>query len=168
MATLVAISAGLTASLTCVVPFAALAVAAATLPTRQALLCTAAVWLANQASGFLVLTYPWTRSTLEWGVAMGVAAMLATVAAQWLLRRLEGLRFPTPMVTAFAAAFVLYESMLYAVALVLGGTAAFAPSIVMQVLSLNAVTLVALGGLAWLLSLRSPAYRRLAHVPRNL
>lgn len=170
IATLVALSAVLTASFTCVVPFAALAVAAAaTLSKRQALLCTAAVWLANQAAGFLVLAYPWTSSTVAWGIAIGMAAMAATVAAQWLLARLEGLRFPTPMVAAFAAAFVLYEAMLYAVAVFfLGGAAAFAVGIVTQVLALNAVTLLGLGSLGWLLSLRSAENRRPAHALRNL
>jgi len=50
---LMAVSAGLTTGYTCVVPFAALGVAAAmTLPRREALVCAMAVWLANQAAGF--------------------------------------------------------------------------------------------------------------------
>ena len=157
MGTLVAVSAGLTASLTCVAPFVALSVAAAaTLPVRQALLCTLAVWLANQAVGFAVLSYPWTPSTLEWGLAIGLATVAATLTAQWLLGRFDGARTPVRTVTAFAAAFAVYESLLAAVAVfLLGGAAAFAPSIIAQVLGLNAATLAGLWGLGWLLSLGS-------------
>src|SRR5262245_44553718 len=68
-----AVSAGLTAGYTCVVPFAALGVAAAmTLPRREALVCTIAVWFANQAAGFGLMSYPWTPNTIAWGAAIGI------------------------------------------------------------------------------------------------
>ena len=160
--TLVAVSAGLTTTYTCVVPFPALSVAAAmTLSRRQALGCTAAVWFANQAVGFGVMSYPWTLDTIGWGAAIGGAAVMGTVAAQWLLPRLHGVRSSAQAVTAFVMAFAVYESTLFGAAVsMLGGTAAFAPRIVVQVLGLNIVVLVGLWGLNLLLRVAFSSHRR--------
>jgi hypothetical protein len=159
--TLVALSAGLTTTYTCIVPFAALSVAAAmTLSRREAVVATAAVWFANQAAGFVGMSYPWTASTIGWGAAIGAAAIAGTLAAQWLLRRLGGWRPRTQVVTAFALAFAVYESMLYAAALSLRGTGAFAPGIMAQVLIVNVVTLGGLWALNQLLAVASSSYRR--------
>jgi hypothetical protein len=160
--TLVAVSAGLTATYTCIVPFAALGVAAAmTLSGRQALVCTAAVWLANQAAGFGLMSYPWTLNTIGWGAAIGVAAVAGTLAAQWLLRRLAGVRSSVQTVIAFVMAFAVYQSALYGAAVaVLGGTAALAPGIIVQVLGVNLVVLVGLWGLNQLLTVAFSSYRR--------
>lgn len=160
-------SAVLTATYTCIVPFAALSVGAAMmLSTRQALLCTAAVWLANQGAGFLVMSYPWTANAIGWGAAIGAAAILATLAVQWLARRLESVRPPARTVIAFIGAFVVYQSTLYAAAVsVLGGTGAFAPGIIAQVLIVNVVTLVGLWGLSQLLTVTVASYRRRVLAP---
>lgn len=164
IATLVTLSAGLTATYTCVVPFAAVSVAAAmTLSNRQALVCTVAVWFANQAVGFAVMGYPWTLNTVGWGVALGAAAIAGTFAAQSTLRGLKGLRLRTQAVTAFVMAFAVYESTLYAAALsMLGGAGAFAPGIIGQVLVLNVVALMGLWGLNQLLAAMLSDYRRRA------
>ena len=149
LALLIAASAALTTVYTCITPFAALAViAATTLAARQALSCTVLVWLANQAVGFGILNYPWTVKTFAWGIAIGSAALIGTLAAQWTVRRLRPFRVPAQTVAAFASAFAVYQVMLYAVAIsVLGGTGAFAPDIIGKVLLVNAVTLVGLCGL---------------------
>ncbi len=62
----------------CAVPFAAFgAVAAMTLPRRDALLLTVALWLVNQIVGFAVLHYPWDAMTLTWGaIFAGVAVLI--------------------------------------------------------------------------------------------
>jgi len=161
---LIAVSAGLTAGYTCVVPFAALGVAVAmTLPTREAVIGAIAVWFANQAAGFGLMSYPWTPNTIAWGVAIAVASVAATLSAQWLARRLEGRRSSIQTVTAFAMAFAVYESTLYVAAVsMLGGVAAFAPGIVAQVLGINVVALVGLSGLNQLLTVALPSYRRRA------
>lgn len=87
--------------------------------------------------------------------------MAGTLAAQWLLRRLEGLRSRIQTVTTFVMAFAVYESALYATAVsMLGGTAAFAPGIIAQVLGVNVVTLVGLCGLNQLLAMVFASYRR--------
>jgi hypothetical protein len=149
LAVLTAASAGLTTAFTCITPFAAFAViAATTLSPRQALACTGGIWLANQVIGFGVLNYPWTAGTLAWGVAIGVSAVAATLIAQWTVRWLASLRATFKALGAFVSAFVCYQMALYAVAAsALGGTAAFTPRIVAQVLLVNAVTLLGLAGL---------------------
>jgi len=143
---LVLISAAITIVFTCVTPFAAFAVIAAlTVPRRDTVMLAVALWLTNQALGFGLLHYPWTVSTLAWGVALGVAAVAATLAALWTHRRLGSLPSPARSVAAFLVAFVLYQLTLYAAgAAWLGGTEMFAPGIVSQVLLINAVTLAGL------------------------
>ena len=47
------------------------------MPAREAL------WLANQLTGFIVLGYPWTPNKRGGGPAIGIAAVLGTLAAQW-------------------------------------------------------------------------------------
>lgn len=160
--TLVSLSAGLTATYTCIVPFAALGVAAAmTVSRRQALVSMAAVWFANQAAGFVVTSYPWTLSTIGWGGAIGAAAIAGTLAAQWLLPRLGGWPPRTHVATTFVVAFAVYETALYAAAVsVLGGTGAFAPGLIGQVLIVNVVALVGLWALNQLLTMALSSYRR--------
>jgi len=161
-ALLIAASATLTTVYTCITPFAAFAViAAATLSRGSALALTVAVWLANQSVGFGVLHYPWTLSTFAWGVAIGAAAVLGTLAAQWSLKRLGSLRAPVPALAAFASAFALYQLALYVVAVsMLGGTSAFVPRILGQVLLVNAVTFVGLFGLGQLVQADGSLARR--------
>ena len=159
---LTAVSAGLTTGYTCVVPFAALAVAAAiTLPQREALVCTILVWLANQAAGFGLMGYPWTLNTIGWGAVIGVAALAGTLVAQALRPSLQGLRSSIQTMTAFVVAFSVHQSILYAAAVsILGGTAAFAPGIIAQVLSVNLVTLGGLWSLSQLLTVAVSSHRR--------
>jgi hypothetical protein len=85
---LVAVSAISSSVFACVTPFPALAVAAAyVLPARAAAVTAAAVWLANQAVGFGYLHYPWDQDTILWGIAIGVAAVVATMLASIVLRQ---------------------------------------------------------------------------------
>ena len=159
---LIGASAALTTVYTCITPFAAFAViAATTLSRRQALSCTAVVWLANQAVGFGALNYPWTAKTFAWGVAIGGAAVIGTLAAQWTVWRLGSFRSPAQTVAAFVSAFAFYQLTLYAAAAsMLGGTGAFAPRIIGQVLLVNAVTLVGLFGLNQLVAAAAFLSRR--------
>jgi hypothetical protein len=143
---LIAAIAALTTGYTCITPFAAFAVIAAiTLSQRDAVILAVALWLTNQAVGFGVLNYPWTASTFAWGIAIGAAAVIATLAAHWFARRLAAFHIVARMAAGFAGAFVLYELALYVVAVsMLGGTEAFAAAIVGQVLFANTVALVGL------------------------
>jgi len=146
---LVAASAVLTTVFTCITPFAAFSVIAATaLSRRNALLLTAAVWLANQTVGYGVLHYPWTANSAAWGVAIGGASLMGTLAAHWTVTRLGLPRMAVQTLAGFVSAFAMYQLSLYAVAVsMLGGTRAFAPRIIGQVLLVNTVTLVGLYGL---------------------
>jgi len=142
---LVAISAAITIVFTCVTPFAAFAViAAVTVSRREAVMLAAALWLTNQAVGFGLLHYPWTASTFAWGAVLGVAAVVGTLAALEMFRRLGSLRPVARNVCAFGAAFGLYQLTLFTAAAWLGGTDMFAPGIVSQVLLINVVTLTGL------------------------
>jgi hypothetical protein len=151
---LVATSAALTAVYTCIAPFAAFAVlAATTLSRRDGLILTVMLWLANQAVGFGVLNYPWTAETFAWGIAIGGAALIGTLAGQWTVQRLGSWRALGQTVGAFVSAFALYQLALYALAVpFLGGAGAFAPGIIGQVLAVNAGALVGLIGLSQLVA----------------
>jgi len=155
--------AALTTWFTCITPFVAFSVmAATTLSRRGGLVLTIAAWLANQAVGYGMLHYPWTVTSVAWGVTIGMAAVLATVAAQEVGDRLRSAPLSTRGLTAFVAAFAVYELALYAMAVSsLGGAEAFAPRIVGQVLLVNAATLVGLWGVHQLLTtVRLAAQRR--------
>jgi hypothetical protein len=125
----------------CVTPFAAFALlTAATLRLPRALAVMAALWLVNQALGFCALGYPLDAPTLAWGGAIGIAALAGTAAAGMLLRlRNFGL---ARLAGAFAAAFIVYEAVLFLTALVLGGAENF---------SLGIVARLALSDAGWLI-----------------
>jgi hypothetical protein len=139
-------SALLTAAYTCVTPFAAFAViATAALSRRDALLLVGALWLVNQTVGFAWLHYPWTATTFAWSIAIGAAAMSGTLCAQSTIERLSARRSSVQVLAAFLFAFAGYELALYGAAvLVLGGRGAFTIRIIVEVLFINAVTLVGL------------------------
>ena len=143
---LVASSVAFTISFACAVPFAAFgAVAALTMSRRDALLLAAAVWLANQLVGFTILDYPWTANSFAWGVALGVVAVLATLASQWSIRRLYGYNPVVVSLASFLAAFVMYEGgLLIVAATMLGGMEDFTLAIVTRILEINAAAFVGL------------------------
>lgn len=140
LALLVAASVAFTLGLACAMPFAGLGAAAAmTLPRRDALILTAAAWLANQIVGFAFLSYPWTGDTIAWGVVLGIVAILTTLAAEGLVGRLAGRGIIVAALAGFAGAFVVYEGALFLVAAAwLGGTEDFAPAIAAYILVVNA------------------------------
>jgi hypothetical protein len=128
-----------------VAPFAAFAVATAgTLRLRGALGTMAVIWLANQAVGFGALGYPWTLNTVLWGLAMGAAAVLATLTASGVLGRFHAsagwLRLPH----AFGTAFGVYEIAIMAVSVILGSGDVFAPALLGRLALIDAAWL---GGL---------------------
>jgi hypothetical protein len=132
-------------ALACATPFAAYAViAAAMLPLPAALLVVTAAWLVNQAIGFGVLGYPHTMNTLLWGLAIGVAALVATIASKAILRALPRAATPVALVLALAGAYAAYEIALFAFTPALGGAGAFTLAIISRLGLLNAVWLIAL------------------------
>jgi len=133
-------------ALTCVAPFVAFAVATAdTLRLGSAIGTMVVIWLANQAVGFGTLGYPWTRNTVLWGLAMGVAAVLATLAASRVFGRFHALRGWLRLPLGFGAAFVVYETALMAVSLILSSGDVFAPALLGRLVLIDAAWLGGLG-----------------------
>lgn len=128
----------------CVFPFAALAtIAALTLPMRKGVALVAAVWAVNQVVGFAFRGYPHEVDTVAWGVAIGGAAIAALIAAKVVLNGSRAVIAPRTA-AALIAAFLSYEALLYAFALVDGGLDTFTPDIVAK---------IALNDLTWFASL---------------
>ncbi|SKA30362.1 hypothetical protein SAMN02745126_04952 [Enhydrobacter aerosaccus] len=143
-------SAGFSLVFACATPFAAVAtIAARTMTRRDAGLVVLATWLANQAIGYGLLDYPRTADSVAWGGAIGIAALAALAAAKAVGREPLGTGPVFGTAIAFAAAFAAYQLVLLAAALVLPASAsAFAPSVLLDVLMVNALALLGLLGLA--------------------
>jgi hypothetical protein len=145
-------SVALSLGFACATPFAAFAaLAAQTLPRNEAMLAAGGVWFANQAAGFLFLHYPWTANSLAWGVALGVAIIIAAAVARSAAYRLA----PAGKITATAggvvAAFAVHQVFLLGVAAaLLGGSEDFAATIVAQIFAVTAATFVGFIVLGWL------------------
>lgn len=129
---------GLTAALgsyglACVFPFAALAaLAAITLPTRQALALIGAVWAVNQVVGFVLLGYATGDHAVTWGIVIGAAALLALGTAKAVTdNRLVSMHSVAALVVAIAA----YQVVMFAGAWALDGFASSTPEIVATVAS---------------------------------
>ncbi len=114
----------------CITPFAVLAaLAAETQRPRAALGTLALIWAANQAVGFAFLDYPRDASTLMWGLAILVAALLATSAASFVVARLNHMRRWQRLGLAFLAAFAVYQLALLGPSLFTGESANFIPAL---------------------------------------
>lgn len=151
LALLVAAGVGFSLGLACATPFAAFAaVAACTLPRRDAYYLTAALWLVNQAVGFTVLHYPWTAESLAWGAALGLTALVCTLAACATVGLFGKMRALVQTAAAFAVAFVVYEAILIAFSAWLGGLENFTLAIQGKILFLNGVALALLAALNWI------------------
>lgn len=146
LALLIAASIVFSLGLACAAPLAAFAaLAALSLPRREAFWFIGAVWLANQAVGYACLGYPVTANSLAWGVAIGVAAGLATLASLALAPRLAGASPVLGLASVFLAAFVVDQAAMLAAAVGgLGGVADFSPTIIGEVFALNLLAFVGL------------------------
>jgi hypothetical protein len=122
----------------CATPFAALGALAGTrMRLGAGLAVTLAAWAANQFIGFLILSYPRTWDSFSWGAAIGVAALLGTLAARWASALPRNVLAAT--LSAFVAAFAVYESALLAATLILpSSAAAFSLPVVARILIINA------------------------------
>jgi hypothetical protein len=167
LALLVVASMVFSLGLACAVPLAAFAAAAAlSLSHRDALLLIALVWLTNQLVGFTLLDYPWTPSTFVWGAVLGVVAVLATLAAQWVVGRLSHARRALTGTATFLCAFAVYEGALFTVsATLLGGTEIYTAAIQGRIFAINAATFVGLLVLSQLVVLISLVGNRSIALP---
>lgn len=146
LALLVVASVAFTIEVGGAVPLAAFGAAAAlSLSRRDALLLIVSVWLANQIVGYVDLSYPRSMDSVVGGVALGLAAVLAALAARgaayWLARAGQA----AAALAAFLAACAAYEAVLFVLAAVLpNGADDFAPGIIGGVIAINAAAMVGL------------------------
>lgn len=133
---------GLSVFFACATPFAALATLTALKAERRDAAVVGLAWAGNQAVGYGYLGYPLTWDSAAWGLAIGLSAGLALLAAIALSpRRPASFAVSLPFVGAFAA----YELGLYVASFMLPGSdAAFAAAIVEQLFLVNLVALLGL------------------------
>jgi hypothetical protein len=133
---------GVTIALSCVTPFAALAVAlAGTVGLRASLRVMITVWLANQAIGFGWFHFPRTPDTFLVGIAIGGAAVLGLIGAWAVLNRTRTWPVFFRLVAALLVSFGIYEVTLFAAVVFLGDLETFRPAVVAQLGFINAVSL---------------------------
>jgi len=143
---LISASVAFSLGLACATPFAAFAAAAAlTLPQRDALVLVTSVWFANQLVGFTVLHYPWTANTFAWGVALGIVAVLTTLASQWAVKRSAAAARVFSSAVTFLVAFAVYEAALFALSVgLLGGAEVFTGAIQGRISVINVAGFIGL------------------------
>lgn len=127
----------------CALPLAAFAtIVALTASRREALATMGAIWFANQAIGFAFMHYPRDTTTLAWGGALLVIALLSFEAAGLVLQRLSGF---AGFCVAFLAAFIVYEGSIFAICLATGRDADyFNVAEVSRIFLINACVFIAL------------------------
>jgi hypothetical protein len=154
---------GLTAAvgsygLACVFPFAALAaLAAVTLPTRQAAMLLGAMWLVNQGIGFTLLSYPHDGQAVAWGAIIGIAALAGLGAATIAFGKETNLvSFRT--VGALAASIIAYQAIMFVGAYVMNGFESSTPAIVGDVVRNDALWFAGLTALRLALGTALPRW----------
>jgi hypothetical protein len=132
-----------TFALSCVTPFAALAVAlAGTVGLRTSLGVMIAVWFANQVIGFGFFHFPHTANTFLFGVAIGAAAVVTTIVAAAVLKKISSRPATFRLCLALLLSFAAYEATLLPAALLFGDVETFRPAVVAQLALINAGSLV--------------------------
>jgi hypothetical protein len=102
-------------------------------------------WFANQAIGYGMLNFPRTRDSFAWGAAIGVTVLAATAIAIAVDAFIRASGWIVTALAAFAAAFVAYETTLFAsTALRPTGPEAFGLPVVLYILPINALAFVGL------------------------
>jgi hypothetical protein len=129
----------------CATPFAAFAVlAAAVLPLRPALITIGLVWAVNQAIGFGILDYPRDFNSAMWGLGIGAAAVLTTVAASAIFRQFSQTNRVMTYLIALVVCYAVYELIMLAMVPALGGIESFSLDIVGRLAFVNAIWLAGL------------------------
>jgi len=65
--------------------------------------------LVNQFVGYTLLRYPWTFNSVGWGIALGAATLLASLAARWIYRLQRAIPSALRFAAVFAVAFSVFE-----------------------------------------------------------
>lgn len=132
-------------ALSCLEPLVAVAVlAAGALPPARAVGLTLAVWLVGQAVGFGLHDFPVDRTTIGWGIGLGLAAAASTLAAAATLVRLPGRPSWFRAGLAFIAAFVANQLVALGVQQVVEGACEIVPGVISRIGLLNAAWLAVL------------------------
>jgi hypothetical protein len=133
---------GVTFALSCIAPFAALAVAlAGTIGLRASLRIVIVVWFANQVIGFGLFHFPLTANAFLWGMAIGGAAVATTIVASVVMKYASFWAAPLRLGVALLLGFGFYEMTLLGAAVFLGGFETFRPAVVAQLALVNTVSL---------------------------
>jgi hypothetical protein len=141
---LTAVTVASTLAAACGTPFAALAALAALfLPRRDAFVLIGVNWLANQAIGFGLLHYPLNWDCYRGGINLCIAAVAATAAAMLAQQALRKGGAAFAVIGSFAAAFVTYEALLFAISPWRSG-GDFAWPVVRYILDVNAIAFAGL------------------------
>ena len=136
---------GGTFALSCVTPFAALAVAlGGTVGLRASLRIMLVVWFANQVVGLGFFHFPRTANTFLWGVAIGSAAVVTTIVASVVMKYASCWSASLRLSVALLLSFGVYEMTLLPAAVLLRGLETFRPAIVAQLALINFGSLVAM------------------------
>lgn len=135
---LIAVTIVLSGRFACAVPFAALAALAALACDRKhGLLLIAAIWLANQAVGFVFLSYPIEFQSIAWGLVLGISAVLSLFAAR-IVYLFNGLNAFVRTASALLFAFFAYEGSLYVASVVTASSeAAFSWPVMEEIAAIN-------------------------------
>ena len=134
---------GVTVALSCVTPFAALAVAlAGTVGLGASLRVMIAVWLANQIIGFGLFHFPRTPDTVLMGIAIGVAAVVGMIAGWAIWNTMRSRNLLLRIGVALLVSFGTYELALVVPVALLGDLETFRPAIVAELGLVNAVSLI--------------------------
>lgn len=154
---------GLTAAigsygLACVFPFAAIAaLAAVTLPTRQAAILLGATWLVNQTIGFTLLGYPHDGQAVAWGLIIGTAAFSGLGAAKAVTAR-DAQLLSLRTIGALVASIVAYQTIMFVGAVVMDGFESSTSAIVADVVRNDMLWFAGLAALRFSLGAALPRW----------
>src|SRR5689334_6105021 len=145
---LVLTSVAATLVVSCVTPFAALAVAlAGTVRLARALRAMTMIWLINQFIGFILFNFPRTLNVALWGLAIGGGALLSTLAAVSAIKHGKSFPMTSRLGLALLLAFAADEAWLYLAAALLGGVETFSPAIIAELGLANLIWFLVMVGL---------------------
>jgi hypothetical protein len=134
----------------CATPFAAFAaLAAVTLNRRDTALLMVTVWFVNQVVGYFVLNYPQTANSYLWGLGLGFAGIFTALIVERAAARCKPSNLVEHMLAAFFLSFFVWQGILFAIALLLGGTQDFTAAILSRSLALNGLAFLGLFLLNW-------------------
>lgn len=134
------------AAFACAAPFAAVAMlAAATLPLRQALAVSAALWLGNQIVGYGLIDYPMDGESIAWGMIVGMAGLAATFVSYRARSIAATLPTLARLVILLAVAFATYQFGLLLGSAFISAHGGMAADIVAYVAFINATWAIGLG-----------------------